>query len=137
SEHGSSCFDRAGRSTGAVSDTAFELLTGGLFALVFLRVLVAYVRSRDPLQRDLTLVFSAMTMIFLLTVMRLVFGEVPPAARYASVALLLAQPYLTLRLVGQLHPVPRWLPPAAAVAYVVTTVWLLSLPAGNAAAVLT
>jgi signal transduction histidine kinase/CheY-like chemotaxis protein len=116
--------------------TVLDLGLQFLFVLVFIRVLVAYLRSRDPLQGSLALIFSAMTMLFVLSLVRLAVGEVPLWVRNASVVVLLAQPYLTLRLAGQLHPIPRWSSHTALVAYFVTTIWLLSVPRGDPAAVL-
>jgi signal transduction histidine kinase/DNA-binding response OmpR family regulator len=90
------------------------------FALVFCHALVAYVRGRDPLQRDVMLVFTAMATIFGLEVWRRVLGPPPAWLGGISSVLLLAQPYLTLRLVAQLRSVARPLRLAALIGFGVT-----------------
>jgi len=92
------------------------------FALVFLRALASYVRQRDPLGRDVTLVFSAMAALFVLKVTQEIFGEPPVLVRNLAALLLLAQPYLTLRLVARLRVVRRRTLFAALAAYAVTAV---------------
>jgi signal transduction histidine kinase/ActR/RegA family two-component response regulator len=74
-------------------------------------------------QRDLTLVFAPFTALLVLEVARGALGAatLPAAASYAAVTLLLAQPYLTLRLVRALRPVPAWMTPSALAIFVVTT----------------
>src|SRR5436309_3224393 len=45
-----------------------------LFAIVFLRALITYLRDRDPLSRDITLVFSAMAALFVLQLVTQLVG---------------------------------------------------------------
>jgi signal transduction histidine kinase/CheY-like chemotaxis protein len=90
------------------------------FALVFCQALVAYLRGRDPLQRDVMLVFTAMATIFGLEVWRRVLGPPPAWLGGISAVLLLAQPYLTLRLVAQLRPVARPLRVSALIGFAIT-----------------
>ncbi|HYN94871.1 MAG TPA: hybrid sensor histidine kinase/response regulator, partial [Pilimelia sp.] len=99
-----------------------------LFALIFLRGLWAYARSRDPVQRDVTMVFLAMAALFALGVVGQVSGELPRAVSPASTVLLLAQPYLTMRLANRLGPVPRWLTTAALLGYLGTAGPLVFAP---------
>jgi len=101
------------------------LTTELLFALVFLRALVSYVRGSDPLARDVTLVFSAMAGLFMIELVERFVGEPPALARNLASLLLLAQPYLTLRLVARLRRVRRWVLVAALLAYALT-----ALPVG-------
>ena len=54
-----------------------NLIIGLLFAVVFVEALVAYVRRRDELQRDVVFVFSAMAVVFVLEIWRHVAGEPP------------------------------------------------------------
>ena len=100
------------------------LIIEALYALVFLQSLMTYLRRRDPVQRDVTLVFAPLTSLLVLDVVRRVQGaaELPLPVSYAGVTLLLAQPYLTMRLVRTLRPVPRWVVPVALCIFVVTTV---------------
>jgi signal transduction histidine kinase/CheY-like chemotaxis protein len=103
-------------------------LVEALFALVFGRALVAYLKDRDPVQRDVTMVFSAVAMLFVLDVVRRIFGEPPPPVRVVALILLFAQPYFTLRLVHRVRSVPRWLQTAAVLGAAVSVVAVLSAP---------
>src|SRR5882724_6405983 len=100
------------------------LIIEALYALVFLHSLTTFLLRRDPVRRDLTLVFVPLTSLLVLELVRRALGvaELPLALAYAAVTLLLAQPYLTLRLVRTLRPVPPWTPRAALGLLVVTTV---------------
>jgi signal transduction histidine kinase/DNA-binding response OmpR family regulator len=103
-----------------------RLLVEALFALVFAQALAAYLRRRDPVQRDVMAVFSAAAMLFVLDLARQFLGEPPQVLRMAALILLFAQPYLTLRLVHRVHPGPRWLQVVAFVAFVVSAVPVLT-----------
>jgi signal transduction histidine kinase/CheY-like chemotaxis protein len=116
-------------------DAILTLLIELVFAAVFVRVLVAYLRERDALSADLVLVFSTMAVLFVLEIVRRV-GITPPAfVGSASVLLLLAQPLFILRLVSRLRSLPRWLPWVAVGAYLVTAVPLVVLGSGAGTAV--
>jgi signal transduction histidine kinase/CheY-like chemotaxis protein len=93
-----------------------SLLIGFLFTLVFARALVTYVRRRDSLMRDVTLIFAAMTGLVVLDLHRDLVGPPPPLLSDVLAVMVLGQPYLTLRLVTQLRPVPKWLTRTALVA---------------------
>ncbi|MDQ1651928.1 MAG: hypothetical protein QOI35_1128, partial [Cryptosporangiaceae bacterium] len=84
------------------------LLLESLFVLVFLRALAAYARSRDPLQRDVMLIFTAMAVLFAIQFCKAVLHVEPPAL-LGQLALggLLLQPVFTLFLVAKIRPVPR------------------------------
>jgi signal transduction histidine kinase/DNA-binding response OmpR family regulator len=80
------------------------------FAVLFLRALLGYLRRRDPLQRDVTLVFAPCTMLFCVDVARRINGgPLPTWVGAITLTVLLSQPYLTVRLAGRLRHVPRWL----------------------------
>src|SRR6185437_10009817 len=83
------------------------LIIEAFFALVFVRALIAYARRRDTLQRDLALVFSPMTVLLVLEIIRQVEGipQLPTIPGLLGITMLLAQPYLTLRLVRSVRPV--------------------------------
>src|SRR4051812_49115854 len=95
-------------------------LVEALFALVFGRALVAYVGKRDPVQRDVMAIFSAVSMLFVLDVWRHLFGTPPTVLRAFALILLFAQPYLTVRLVHRVRPVPHWLHLSAIVGVLVS-----------------
>src|SRR5689334_23298501 len=96
------------------------LLVEVCFAAVFGHALGAYLRRRDRLQRDVMWVFTAMAVIFVLDLWRRLAGPPPSWVGAASSGLLLAQPYLTLRMVARLRHVPGWLRGAALVGFVST-----------------
>src|SRR6266480_2090656 len=84
-------------------------LIEAMFVLVFIRTLGAYLARRDPLQRDVMLVFSAIAVLFVTALVRKFVPSAPVLFDTLASALVLAQPLLTLRLVGRLRRVPRWL----------------------------
>jgi signal transduction histidine kinase/DNA-binding response OmpR family regulator len=108
-------------------DALLTLLIELLFAVVFVAALISFLRHRDPLSRDLMLVFSALAALFVLEVAERLGIEPPAALSSAALALLLAQPYLTLRLVARVRPVSRWLLLAALAAWAVTAIPLATL----------
>lgn len=97
-----------------------------LFAAVFLGAIVRLVRGRDPLAIDVTLVFSGLAAIFAVQTAA-TFLALPRALQVLPVALLLAQPFFTLRLVGHLRSLPKWLLPLAAIALLLSTIPLVVL----------
>jgi signal transduction histidine kinase/DNA-binding response OmpR family regulator len=104
--------------------SALVLLAAELtFAVLFLRALVGYLRRRDPMWRDVTLVFLPCTALFGVDLARRASGgHLPTWVGITASAILLAQPYLTVRLAGRLRRVPRsvhWLMIAAYLAIAV------------------
>ncbi|GID95390.1 response regulator [Amorphoplanes digitatis] len=92
-----------------------------MFAVLFVRALSGYLRRRDPLQRDVTLVFAPFAVLFVTDVIRRIVGGMLPywLGAFALLALLI-QPYLTVRLAARLRTVPRWLNLAVLATFVVT-----------------
>jgi signal transduction histidine kinase/CheY-like chemotaxis protein len=109
-------------------DTAFTILIELLFALVFIAVLVDYLRRRDPLSRDLVAVFGSVAALFVVQLIGFVFGATPPWLAAASGLLILAQPLFTLRLTARLRSIPRAVLAVAFVGYLATAVPLFLLP---------
>jgi PAS domain S-box-containing protein len=104
------------------------LVAGLLFAAVCGHALVGYLRRRDPLQRDVVVVFAAPAMLFALSMVQAVTAAPPRWMTAVALVLLFAQPYFTLRLVGQVGRVPRWLYPMVLGSWVVTAGPLAVLP---------
>ena len=102
------------------------LLIEALFALVCVHACVSYLRTRDPLHRDVMAVFSAMASIFVVTVLTEVLGGVPRILELMGITLLLGQPYLTLRLAAQLRPVRSWVRWTALLGWLGTTIPVLA-----------
>jgi signal transduction histidine kinase/CheY-like chemotaxis protein len=98
------------------------LLVMAMFAVVFAGAAWSAFRTRQVLARDLTLVFSGLTLAFVLELDRRVLGMTVPALQLASAILILGQPVFTMRVVGAIRALPRWLVPGSAVALVVATI---------------
>ncbi|HKT01355.1 MAG TPA: hypothetical protein VJT31_17660, partial [Rugosimonospora sp.] len=110
------------------------LVIESLFALVFAHAAVAYLRRRDDLQRAVMLMFGAMAALFALDLLRRLVGPPPDVELDLAVLLIFAQPYLTLRLVALLRPLPEWLSWVAAMLYLsaVAPLSLLARPVPQA-----
>jgi hypothetical protein len=100
---------------------AVSLITA-LYALTLVWVSWGYLRRRDPLLRDVMLIFASVAMLFVLSVVRLAIGEPPRLVTGLFVALLLGQPFFTLRLVSKLRRVPPWAMWAALAGWALTAV---------------
>jgi signal transduction histidine kinase/CheY-like chemotaxis protein len=109
-------------------DTAITFTIEALFAIVFLASLVDYVRRRDVLSRDIVAIFGAVSALFVVQFVGLVFGSTPAWLSALSAALILAQPLLTLRLASRLRSIPLAVLIAAFVAYAVTAIPLVVWP---------
>jgi signal transduction histidine kinase/CheY-like chemotaxis protein len=105
-----------------------DLFVEALFGMIFIRTLVAYVRQPTTLHRDVMVMFSAMAVLFSLAVARQLVGEPPELVRDLASALLLGQPFLTLRVVGRIRPVPRWFHRAALAGWLVSAAAVTAVP---------
>ncbi|MDQ4007029.1 MAG: hypothetical protein M3211_02895, partial [Actinomycetota bacterium] len=95
-----------------------------LFVLLFAHALRSFVHRHDPLAGEVTLLFGAMTGLFVLSLSGRLLESAPTLSAVVSAvsaAVLLLVPLLTLRLVSRFRPLPAWLLPAAALLYVVST----------------
>jgi signal transduction histidine kinase/DNA-binding response OmpR family regulator len=99
-----------------------------LFAVVFTRALASYLRRHDQVQRAVMLTFSAMAALFALDLVHRVVGPPPGIVLDIASVLIYLQPYLTLRLIALLRPVPRWLSRAALAGYLASVTPVLLLP---------
>ncbi|GAA0550654.1 hypothetical protein GCM10010172_35980 [Paractinoplanes ferrugineus] len=98
------------------------------FAVLFLRALSGYLWRRDSLQGNVTLVFLPCTLVFCVDIARRLTGGLPMAVGLAATTVLLAQPYLTIRLAARLRHVPRWLDRLVLCGYVALAVPILLAP---------
>jgi signal transduction histidine kinase/DNA-binding response OmpR family regulator len=99
-----------------------------LFAILFVATLLAYIRRRDPLSRDVMLIFASVAALFV-ALGTSFFGVRLPDIVYGAVfALLLAQPLFSLRLAHQIRRVPGAIRGAAIVGFAVSAVPMLVLP---------
>jgi signal transduction histidine kinase len=98
------------------------------FAVLFVRALRGYLHRRDPLQRDVLLVFLPCTLVFCVDVVRRLSGGLPTWIGIIATTVLLAQPYLTVRLAGRLRAVPRWLDRTMLLAYLAIALPIVIAP---------
>jgi signal transduction histidine kinase/CheY-like chemotaxis protein len=82
-------------------------LVEGLYLVLFLATLRRYVLQRDPVSRDLALVFSPLAGLFVVEAWGQFVSPVPDPVNLIWGALLLLQPVFTLHLVSLVRPVPR------------------------------
>src|ERR1017187_1101841 len=68
-----------------VLDVAIEVL----FTAILVSTVVAAVRRRDPLMRDVALIFSGLGFVFLLDVIKRAFGATPPVVGIVAAILFL------------------------------------------------
>ena len=112
-------------------DAVLALVIEVSFAIILAWSLRTWIRQRDPISREVTLVFSALGSIFLLAIIRQVAGTIPEPITRLFVALLLLHPVFLLRLAALIRPVPRALLAVAYVAFAATVLPYMIL--GNAA----
>jgi signal transduction histidine kinase/DNA-binding response OmpR family regulator len=86
---------------------ALVYVAEGLFLVLFLATLREFVRRRDPVSRDLALVFSPLALIFVAEAWTAVAGTMPVPVALVLVGLLLLQPYFLLHLVSLVRVVPK------------------------------
>ena len=99
------------------------------FAVLFVRALLTYLHRRDPLQRNVTLVFAPCMVLFCVDVARRIHGHAFPGwVSAVTLTVLLAQPYLTVRLAGRLRHVPVWLDRAVLLIFIGTAAPLIPAP---------
>ena len=82
--------------------TALQL---GFYVLFFVSI-VQYVRYRGPLQLSVLAIFGSFAALFALTFLRSLQPAIAPYAQPALVGILFGQPFLVVRLIGQIRPVP-------------------------------
>jgi PAS domain S-box-containing protein len=97
-------------SRGALSTV--DPITTGLqlaFFVLFAASVYQYLRNRGPLELSVMAVFASFAALFSLSFLNAIRTDIAPVARPVLVALLFAQPFLVMRLIAQIHPVPRWI----------------------------
>ncbi|HEY3523627.1 MAG TPA: hypothetical protein VGK63_07980, partial [Candidatus Limnocylindrales bacterium] len=99
-----------------------------LFGLVFVAALRTWWTTRDPIARDVVVVFAAMAAIFVVGVFTALVGTPPAIVQAAVVIALLGQPAATLRLAARVRPLPRLVLPVAVAAWLVTALPLAVIP---------
>ncbi|HEX5397040.1 MAG TPA: hypothetical protein VFX74_08125, partial [Candidatus Limnocylindria bacterium] len=105
-----------------------SFLIEAVFAILFCATLITYLRRRDPLSRDVMLIFACLAVLLGVVSVSAIAGQLPDPVLGATIALLLAQPLFTLRLAHQLRPVARPIWIAALLGYGITALPLVALP---------
>lgn len=77
-----------------------------IFFALFLATLAQYIRRRDPVSRDVMLAFSALAVLFVVSLWRDFGGGAPEIVRVIGGSLFILQPVFTLHLVSLIRPVP-------------------------------
>ena len=83
------------------------LVVEALFLVLFVATLVGYLRHRDPVRRDVMLVFSGLAVLFVAQLWKGLGGIAPVPLTIVGGVLLLLQPVFTLHLASLVRGVPR------------------------------
>ena len=84
------------------------LLIESIFYVLFGVALWRYLRHRGPVELGVVAVFSTTAALFLLSFFSAYAPGLVAIVRPVGIAALVAQPYLVIRLLNQIGPVPRW-----------------------------
>jgi signal transduction histidine kinase/CheY-like chemotaxis protein len=116
-----------------MDDPTLTLLIELPFVAVFVGALITFIRKRDPLALDISLVFSALTLIFAIQIITAMGGKPPVVLTALGILLLLAQPVFTLKLVSDVRVIPRTVLPVASTAFAITGLPLVIAMLGGSA----
>ncbi len=101
------------------------LVIQAVFYVLFGVTLWRYLRQRSPLGLGVVAVFSTTASLFFLSFISTFAPSLTGIVRPLSIALLVAQPYLIVRLLGQIWTVPTWARRLAFLGFVASTAGLL------------
>lgn len=110
-------------------DQLVQHLSRGVFFLLFGITAYHYYIHRDNIRRDICLVFLALSTGNALRLIFSLFGvdPLPPYIAVIGQIALVAQPFLTIRLLTYFRTVPRWLLTAAAIILIINWLALIFL----------
>jgi hypothetical protein len=103
------------------------LVIQAAFYLLFAVAVWRYLRNRGAVERGVVAVFSTTAALVLLSFITTFAPGLTPFVRPITLTLLVAQPYLIVRLVGQIRTVPTWGRRLAFLGFVGTTAAILGL----------
>jgi signal transduction histidine kinase len=115
--------------------TFLEWLTKGAIVLLAIIMMVQWARWRDRVSLDIFLVFGSLAILLILE-SALPLAHIPtPWLRPLGVSVLLAHPYLLMRVVSHFRPVSRTVQRVATIAFVLSLVvtWKAAWPFRSAA----
>jgi signal transduction histidine kinase/CheY-like chemotaxis protein len=114
-----------------MDDPLLQLMSRGVFILVFCLTLLDFIRKRDLQRLEVAAVFGTLGLVTVLQSFTDVTSiQAPDWLQTAAVFAILAQPYLLVRVLAQFRPVPRLQRTVALVAMIVSCA--LYLPFGAA-----
>jgi signal transduction histidine kinase len=111
------------------ADALLQYLTWALYGAVFVLVAARTVRLPTRAHADTTLFFGAVALLILLSAAGAINPPPPRWLNIATAALLLALPWLLLRLVADFATVPAWLAAGAPAGWLLAVVAVAALPA--------
>jgi len=85
------------------------------FYFLFGASLWRYLQHRGPLEFSVMVTFASFAALFALNFLNALLPSIAPIARPVLVAILFAQPYLVIRLIAQIHPIPSRISVAAVI----------------------
>lgn len=111
-----------------------QTLTRVFFVLLAVLTVIDYLRHRDPIRRDVALVFVSLASSIVISILVSITGlQAPWVSKIGQIGLV-SQPFLLLRLVGYFRPIPRVIYRLALAGWAVSCVVLIlfstPLPAG-------
>jgi len=98
------------------------LLIMAAFYLLFFASIARYLRTREPLELSVVLVFTSTAALFAISAMNLLAPALSPYLGPVAVTLLVAQPALMLRLVGSIVALPRWAGPVVVAGFLISVI---------------
>jgi PAS domain S-box-containing protein len=110
---------------------AFNIALQLAFILIFIVVLVRYLRQPRAVHRDLMLVFASVVALFAIAIAAKLWPTLPRGITSLSAVALLLQPYFTLRLARHFVPVSRTVATASLVWFVAAVVGVAIGTRGN------
>ena len=107
---------------------ALTLIIELIFGILFVATLGSYLRRRDPLSRDVMLIFASLAGLFVVAGIAALGVTLPDPVGAAALGLLLAQPVLTLRLAHRLRPISRVVLVTATVLWAAPSLLMIVVP---------
>lgn len=109
-------------------DGFLQAITQFVFVLITLLTVVDYLRNRDPQRRDAALMFASLGLGIAIGVLLDGLGLELSWARTGAGILVLAHPFLLLRLVVHFRRVPRWISALAGLGFAASAVIIAVVP---------
>jgi diguanylate cyclase (GGDEF)-like protein/PAS domain S-box-containing protein len=92
------------------------------YYVLFVLTLRAFWGGRRPVRRAIVAIFASVAVYLALQDLRLLLPDIPPVATTIAIVVLLAEPYLVLRLADRVHPLRRAILLGTLAAYLIAVV---------------